>query len=119
MRSINRAGVSERPKQPYVDWTHKAHPRGPQLTVEEHAENTICYALPAKYDGKAEEAIRKYWRLLFEDTLRGWLDDESLWPQKRTFKMFHEWFYVDWHPMVMDVVPGPLEYDDEPDEDES
>jgi len=38
---------------------------------------------------------------------------ESWWPQKRTFKMFKDWFGVQYHSMVWDMAAKiPITYED-------
>ena len=47
-----------------------------------------------------------------------WYTDESLWPKKRTLKMFREWFAIEYRSMVWDLDTTPLEYEDWSDEEE-
>ena len=47
-----------------------------------------------------------------------WYTDESLWPKKRSLKMFREWFDIQYHSMVWDLaVREPLELEDWGDEE--
>ena len=45
---------------------------------------------------------------LFEAELEGWYTDETLWPQKRTLKLFHQWFEVECHTVIEDTVGTPI-----------
>lgn len=55
--------------------------------------------------------------MLFEYVLISWIEDESVWPQKRTLKMFHEWFDIEYKSVVWDMGSESLmieDFDDEP-----
>jgi len=63
--------------------------------LEEVQEDTDVYLIPDKSITGAKQAIRyieKHWKTLFEVLLEEWIVDESLWPEKRTLKLFREWF---------------------------
>ena len=38
---------------------------------------------------------------LFGNELEGWYTDKSLWPQKREYKTFSEWFDVECHSLII------------------
>jgi len=59
-----------------------------------------------------EKWIELNFKELFESELEGWYTDETLWPQKRTKKIFDEWFDVECHSVLIDTVGGKI-YDDE------
>ena len=56
--------------------------------------------------------IRENHVTLFENELGGWYNVETLWPKKRDYKTFMEWFEVECHSVVLDTVGGEI-YDDE------
>jgi hypothetical protein len=50
------------------------------------------------------------WDVVFEQELFYWNTDENLWPQNRTQDMFIEWFDIEFHSLVIDLVDDlPLE----------
>lgn len=49
---------------------------------------------------------------IFERELYGWHTDESAWPQSRSLKMFREWFEIELHSVIEDIVDDGL-IDDE------
>ncbi len=49
---------------------------------------------------------------LFESELEEWYTDEKLWPKKRDIKLFHEWFEVECHTVIIDTIEGPIEDDE-------
>lgn len=50
---------------------------------------------------------------IFEMELSGWSIDENLWPKKRTFKIFREWFEIELHSMVFDSGDDEIEIADD------
>jgi hypothetical protein len=56
--------------------------------------------------------IEKHWKTLFEVLLEEWIVDESLWPEKRTLKLFREWFEPIYCGMVWNLARDPLEIED-------
>src|SRR5262245_1987899 len=55
---------------------------------------------------EVSEIIDTYYEELFEDSLHGWTDDESLWPPNRTAHVFRDWFHVDCVDGVADADPS-------------
>ena len=53
--------------------------------------------------------VDKHFAYFFEDWLEGWCTDPSMWPKRRTRRMFRDWFDVRIHTMVEDTVEGPFE----------
>jgi hypothetical protein len=45
---------------------------------------------------------------VFELELDGWHTDESVWPQNRTLAMFKEWFHIELHSIVEDLVDDEI-----------
>lgn len=56
--------------------------------------------------------------MFFEHILEAWILDESAWPQKRTLKMFREWFDVEYSSIVWDMGCEPLGIDEWVDDEE-
>ena len=48
----------------------------------------------------------------FESWLFGWSTDPTQWPQRRTRRMFRDWFDVRIHTMVKDTLDAPYELED-------
>ena len=88
---------------------------GESLTLEEVQEDTDVYLIPDESITGAKEAIRyveKHWKTLFEVLLEEWIVDASLWPEKRTLKIFREWFEPIYCGMVWDLARDPLVIED-------
>jgi hypothetical protein len=52
--------------------------------------------------------LKKY----FIDVLADWCVDEKLWPKDLTYKLFKEWFHINYQSMVIDALDEPIEVDD-------
>lgn len=107
---INRSALIVRPKQPYVDWAKGLDDSG--MDPSEIGERTV-YLLP-EYDDDIEglALLSKGYEHIFEAELEGWHLIEDDWPANRTFAMFCEWFDIELHSMVVDMVDGPIVDDD-------
>ncbi len=114
---INRAAIILRYKEPAVRWINEADPvaDGRDITLSEVNRERTVYLI-SDDDGDGDEAVdrwvRKNYRELFESELEGWYTDPDLWPPKRTFKLFQQWFDVECHTVLTDTVGGEI-YDDE------
>ena len=50
------------------------------------------------------KGISENYETLFKNELEGWYTDENSWPQKRDYKTFNEWFDVECHSVILDLV---------------
>ena len=111
MRMINRTAVVIKPRQPFLDWINNT----PQLnlsspvTMEELLEDCDTILLPDtdSLEG-AHELLEPLKPDLFAVQLDGWLRDPSPWPQDRSAAVFDQWFTLEVHSMVLDLVEGPI-----------
>lgn len=103
---INRSAVLIRPKQPYIDWASTLDDS--EVVPEIDGEKTI-YLIP-EYDSPEQGWIilRKYYEDIFENELLGWHTYEPEWPQDRSYKMFKEWFDIEFHSTIEDLVGGSI-----------
>ena len=56
--------------------------------------------------------IKKNYDIIFEFELFGWITVEELWPKKRNWGMFKEWFNVEINSEVFDLVDESIERED-------
>ena len=106
---LNRSLLAVRVRQPFLDWLRNLpDPIDPEITLQVVNEDGSAYLLPS-YDDEEErnELLRMGFDVIFEDQLASWWSDEADWP-KRSLEVFFEWFEVEWHSMVEDLVDGPL-----------
>lgn len=103
--TINRHLIILMPKQPVLDWIKRVDPNPPNLTLEQLRQEQNVFLVPDSLDGQqdAEKWVKRSWPVFFEGFLNEWYTVESWWPQKRTYKMFKDWFEVQYHSMVWDL----------------
>lgn len=118
--TLNRGVVILHYRQPFLDWLKSTDPEPlERLTLEEMEHDGDAFLIPG-YESREsvddeEDAIKwveKRWRVFFEHCLNDWLQDESLWPKKRSLKMFREWFSIEYRSMVWDMANEPLMVED-------
>jgi hypothetical protein len=111
---VNRGAVLVKYKEPFIKWVNEADPikEGSEMTLEMANDDRTVYLISDRDAENIEVWIRKNYSTLFEDELEGWYSDEALWPKKRDFKTFSEWFAVECHSLVLDTVGGQI-FDDE------
>ncbi len=56
--------------------------------------------------------LRRYFDPIFEEQLASWWQDETAWPSGRDLKLFDTWFDVEFHSVVLNLVDGPLTYEE-------
>ena len=111
---LNRAAMILRPAQPYLDWAKSLDHDG--MVPDPAGEQTV-YLVPQfetvkdeHFDSFLEQTCDEF----FTRELFSWHTVEDDWPQERTAGMFREWFRIELHTMVEDILADPLEDDDEP-----
>ena len=110
MKIINRTAVVIKPKQPFVDWLNSIPGESSDNTLENMPEENTTFLIPELFGPKESLAyIKKVYSQVFEFELFEWFTAEDLWPQKRTWKMFQDWFYIEMNSEVLDFVEGDIE----------
>jgi len=114
---VNRSAILLRYQTPAIIWINEADPYDddPGNTAESVNEERTVYLI-SDTDGESDEAVERWikrnYKALFEEELDGWYTDPALWPQKRTLRLFREWFDVECHTVLIDTVDGAI-YDDD------
>ena len=113
---INRAVIILRYCEPAVRWINKADPyvEDPGITLNSVNQERTVYLIPedaAEDQDTVDQWIALNYHHLFEAELDGWYTDPQLWPQDRTLDLFHAWFEVEWHSVVIDTVGGRIRDD--------
>jgi len=105
---LNRSAIIVIPKQPYIDWSKSVFDDDIPFELSEDDALPVFLGPDADYTEEINAFVKKHFDFFFEHWLEAWCTDESLWPKRRTRKMFHEWFDVRVHSWVEDVVDAPL-----------
>ena len=108
MDPLDRCVIVVKPKQPYVDWAMGLPDadEGPTPTLQRLREDATSYLLPDfVQDDYKDELLCEHYEPIFEQELSAWHTVEDDYPPERTFETFKQWFDVEWHSMVVDLVP--------------
>lgn len=97
---INRNAIVVKPKKPFFDWLNHLFPEDP---MHEKPETNIYLIKEKNSNEEIERWISRNFDQLFQNELNDWHTDERAWPQKRTYKLFKEWFDFEIHSMVLDL----------------
>lgn len=107
---LNRAALIIFPKQPFLDWATSLDDSG--LVPDVAGEQTVYLVPEFESDEEGRQVLKHVYAEIFERELDGWHTDPSAWPQKRDFKTFQEWFSIDLHSVVEDLMDDVLVDDD-------
>jgi len=97
---LNRSAITISYKKPFIDWNNRLYP---DMPMEEKIIGESKTYLINQLFTSADKALKKYYKEIFETELEGVCTDEAEWPQKRTFKLFNEWFNYEISDWVYDL----------------
>lgn len=100
---INRHGIVVKPLKPFADWVFNIYPED---GYPEFIESNI-YLVNDEIDD-LEAWLKKKFDKFFMLELDAWNTNKKEWPQKRTFKMFKQWFQVELSTMIYDIEKQPV-----------
>jgi len=105
---LNRSVLIVKAKEPFRQWINSL-PDPDGVTLEELNEDSTAYLIP-EYDddNQRDRILKKTFKDIFEEQLDGWWQDEKNWPVKRDFRTFKQWFDVEFHSVVIDIVDADL-----------
>ena len=88
-------------------------PESEDITQSELNGNRTVYLLPdIESDKYPEVLLQEFYECHFEEQLSDWCTDEHAWPQHRALTMFKQWFDVEYHSIVLDLVGDALKDDE-------
>jgi len=109
---LNRSIIIIKAKKPFLDWLRSLPDPDNRTTLDEINFDNTTYLLPEyDMDGEREPILKKYYGAIFEDQLAEWWTDSTHWPNHRNFATFKEWFDIEFHSLILDLVDLPLEYE--------
>jgi hypothetical protein len=111
MFPINRSVAIIKPQQPFADWVNSAADAGDdQYSIQDFSTDCSVILLPVvDSDEHAEAFIKDIFQDLFELELSSWIVVDEMWPENINYKMFLEWFDVEFHSMVFDSIQDDIE----------
>jgi hypothetical protein len=111
MKTINRTLLIVIPKKPYLEWA-KSFENGDDDfdTNEGHYSG---YLISEKYDEfNYKNYLKNHYMDIFEEELYSMIRDPDLWPQKRDFKTYNEWFDTKACDVVYDLSNESVEIEE-------
>ena len=104
MAVVNRCAVAVAPAEPLLAWA-----RGLGLDTDGPGMDEACLYLIREVDSdaEAEEALKEIHAEIFEAELDAWWRDPADWPAHRDYALFRQWFAVQLHPLIHDLVEEP------------
>lgn len=110
-RTVNRAALIVRPKQPYIDWADSMDDNGPRWNPD-IAEASIYLVEQIELLEDVPTLIDTHWEWVFEDQLSGWMRDPEAWPAPLTRGMFVEWFDYEVSTVIWDLLNARIKHED-------
>jgi hypothetical protein len=100
---LNRGLLVIKAKEPFRQWLLSL-PDPDDFTIEEINDDSTAYLVPEFYDDKQrDKVLSKFCKIIFEEQLEGWWEDEKDWPVKRDLRTFKQWFDYEFHSLVVDL----------------
>lgn len=103
---IDRIAIILKPQQPLMDWCKDLLPKNTDF-IEEELKEVNIYLINDEIDD-TEKWLKKKFDMFFMMELEEWSSNKKQWPQRRTYKMFKQWFRVEISNMVYDTEKKPV-----------
>jgi hypothetical protein len=104
---INRGAIVVKANQAYVDWANSCDDDPTKTSLDDVRRDSNIYLVPCwEDDDEFERVLRRVFRKIFDHELAGWTSDESVWPNRRSYKTFRQWFEIEGHSMVLEFGDG-------------
>jgi hypothetical protein len=104
MSYVNRNAMMVSPGEPLYIWLRKS-----LKNYSPGDEAGTIFLIPElENSSEFEFWLSENYDIFFEEILSQYVMNESLWPKKRTYKMFREWFIISYNSIIMDFVNAPL-----------
>jgi hypothetical protein len=104
--TINRNAILVKAKKPFYDWINYVDPEFPIINND---EGTVYLVKEMQTKDKIERWLKRNYDQIFRNEMNDYHTNENDWPQKRTFKVFNEWFSVEISSMIVDLSDKPVE----------
>ncbi|MDA3883625.1 MAG: hypothetical protein PF481_10105 [Bacteroidales bacterium] len=101
---INRNAIVLTPRKPFWEW---ARTFSPYYSDSEERNKSNMYLIDEDVDD-CEKWLQKQFDTFFTIELEDWHTTKKNWPKKRSYKMFKEWFTINFSNMVYDMKKRPV-----------
>ncbi|MBX9598873.1 MAG: hypothetical protein K2X04_09910 [Burkholderiales bacterium] len=113
---VERSIVVIKPKQPFLDWINNNLAISNETLLDLSNIRIDCNSYLIPEINEIEDGVAyvdEMYEALFQLELASWSEEQSLWPQELSLKMFWEWFDIEISPTLIDLT----EDDDSSDND--
>jgi hypothetical protein len=107
MSIVNRCVITVKAKKPFFAWL-ECLPNPPKVTLAEVNEDATAYLVPSyRFDDEREGILKYCFDAIFREQLMAWWQNEAQWPPDRDLRLFNEWFDIELHSTVFDLLDEP------------
>ena len=99
---VARNAVTVKPKKPFYDWIDSIYPDD-DPTVNRKDEFNVYLVQELDSNEEVLRYIKFNFEKIFANELNDWNTDINEWPDRRTLKMFLDWFDLEINSMVLDL----------------
>ena len=118
MYEIERLVTILKPTQKFYQWLQTTPSLDKELTLEDLRADCTALLLPTfETSEEADDYLQKNLDEIFSNECETWCDDESCWPAMN-YETFSEFFDIEHHSMVFDMVDDDEDNDDEDDDED-
>ncbi len=97
---LNNSAIVLKPKQPFWDWDNEISPDEP-MAMDDKKDIVDAFLVPDfETAQEMEEYLKENFDSYFCRIIGSMYEEEEVWPKKRNYQMFMEWFEVIYSPMV-------------------
>jgi len=111
MYEVNRSIAIIRPKAPFLQWLCGLPGSfdASELTLDVLGQSSNALLIPPADDRTSLiDFVLQHYHSLFQAELADWCEDQSYWPQQLTPALFTQWFEIEIHPVLTDIVDTEL-----------
>lgn len=108
---IDRVAIALMAKKPALEWINNVDSKDiKHYSLSDINSDRVLHLLPI--DVNTEE-LAESWavenaKFLLEEYMDLWFTDMSRWPSNRDSGLFTDWFDVDYHSLIIDIVDSPI-----------
>jgi len=115
MFEMDRIVAVIKPTEELLEWINSLpleKNNEPKISLEAiQADCTALLIPPFDTPEEADDFIESIHEGIFENELMGWYIDENYWPANRDINLFNQYFTVEFHSMVFDLVESEFDLD--------
>lgn len=103
---VERSVIVIKPKEPFLEWINNSLAISNETLLDLASVRIDCNSYLIPEVTEIEDGIAyvdDIFEPLFQMELASWTEDQNLWPQELSLKMFWEWFDVEISPTLIDL----------------